>query len=165
MRRTFSGLASILMLAVVVQLFLAGSGAFDTAPNDESFAPHRALGYLILLLAVLLVVGGAVARMPGRLLGMSALVVGLALLQPVIAVVAGGLDESGDGATQAGKLVFGLHAVNGLVIATVLGTLVRRSRELSSPTRARTGNAVGPEGSARSRPVDESDSGTAESAS
>lgn len=36
MRRFFAGLAALQMLAVVTQFFLAASGAFDTAPNDES---------------------------------------------------------------------------------------------------------------------------------
>jgi hypothetical protein len=36
MRRVFAGLATLLVLVVVAQFFLAASGAFDTAPNDES---------------------------------------------------------------------------------------------------------------------------------
>ena len=45
MRKVFAVLATLLVLVVVAQFFLAASGAFDTAPNDESFQPHRALGY------------------------------------------------------------------------------------------------------------------------
>ena len=88
MRRFFAGLATLQMLAVVAQFFLAASGAFDTAPNDESFQPHRALGGGIVLLAVLVTVVAAVARMPGRLIGMSGLVAGLAVVQFVIAAIA-----------------------------------------------------------------------------
>ncbi|MEV0663098.1 DUF6220 domain-containing protein [Actinomadura luteofluorescens] len=132
MRRAFAVLAALLMLAVVAQFFLAASGAFDTAPNDESFRLHRALGYGIVLFAVLVTVVGALARMPGPLIGRSGLVAGLAVLQGVIAAIAKAFEDSG-GSTAAGELVFGLHAVNGLAIMAVLGMIIRRARESSAP--------------------------------
>jgi hypothetical protein len=78
MRKVLAGLAALLMLAVVVQVFLAAGGAFDTAPKDEAFRPHRVLGYVILLLAMVLTVVAALVRMPGRLIGLCGLVAGLA---------------------------------------------------------------------------------------
>jgi hypothetical protein len=131
LRKVFAVLATLLVLVVVAQFFLAASGAFDTAPNDESFQPHRALGYAIFLLAVLLTIVAALARMPGRLIGMTALVAGLTVVQVVIAVLARAFNDTGDTSTTAGQLVFGLHAVNGLVILTVAGTVARRARALS----------------------------------
>lgn len=127
MRKVFMGLAAVLMFAVVVQFFLAGSGAFDSAPNDEAFRPHRALGFVLVLLAVVLTVTAAVARLPGRLIGLSGLVTGLMLVQPVIAVAAKAFGE-GDDTTAAGQLVFGLHAVNALVIMSVLRNILREVR-------------------------------------
>ena len=56
LRRVFALLATLLVLVVVAQFFLAASGAFDTAPNDESFQPHRALGYGLVLLAIVLTI-------------------------------------------------------------------------------------------------------------
>ena len=132
MRRIFAALATLLMLAVVLQFLLAGSGAFDTAPNDESFQPHRTLGYGILLLAVLLTLIAALARMPGRLIGMTGLVAGLALLQGVIRAIASTFGETGDSTSTVGELIFGLHAVNGLIIMAVVGMILRQARELSS---------------------------------
>ncbi|SEG47809.1 hypothetical protein SAMN04489712_105442 [Thermomonospora echinospora] len=132
MRRSFTGLAALLTLAVVAQFFLAAAGAFDTAPNDESFQPHRALGYGIILLAVLATVAAAAARMPGRIIGMSGLVAGLAVVQVVIRGIAKAFDDTG-GSTAAGELVFGLHAVNGLAILAVAVMLVRQARQ---PSRA-----------------------------
>ena len=126
MRRVFALLASVLVLAVVAQFFLAASGAFDTAPADESFRPHRALGYAILLFSLLVTVVGALARMPGRLNGMTALVAGLVVVQGLIRTVAAAFD---DGST-AGTLVFGLHAVNALAIMAVSGNVARRARML-----------------------------------
>ena len=133
MRRVFAVLATLLVLVVVAQFFLAASGAFDTAPNDESFQPHRALGYVIVLVAVLLTIVGALARMPSRLIGMSGLVVGLAVVQPVIAALARAFNDTGEASTTAGTVVFGLHAVNGLAILAVAGTVARRARALPRP--------------------------------
>jgi hypothetical protein len=128
MRKAFTGLAILLLLAVVVQFFLAASGAFDTAPNVESFQPHRLLGYGIVLVAVLMTLVAAVTRMPGRVIGMAGLVAGLALVQSVIRVVAKAFGE------PAGQLVFGVHAVNGLVIMAAAAMIVRQTRELSRST-------------------------------
>jgi hypothetical protein len=121
MRKAFAGLAALFLLAVVVQFFLAASGAFNTAPNDESFRPHRTLGYVIFLLAVVLVIVAALARM----------VAGLVVVQVLIAALARAFD-TGDITTTAGQLVFGLHAVNGLAIVAVSVRILRQARALAS---------------------------------
>jgi hypothetical protein len=131
MRKVFVALATLLMAAVIVQFFMAGSGAFDTAAKDEAFQPHRAIGYGILLLAVLLTVFAAIIRMPVRIVGMAGLAAGLALLQPVIRAVAGALG-AGDTSTLAGELIFGLHAVNGLIIFGAAEAIQRRAREFAA---------------------------------
>lgn len=46
-RRSFTGLPLLLMPAVVIQFFLAASGAVDSARGEESFRAHRALGELV----------------------------------------------------------------------------------------------------------------------
>ena len=132
MRRAFAVLATVQVLAVVAQFFLAASGAFDTAPNDESFQPHRMLGSGLLLLALLVTIVAAIARVPGRLIGLSGLVAGLALVQFVIAAIAKAFDDGG-ASTTAGQLIFGLHAVNGLGIMALAGTVVRQARQLVRP--------------------------------
>ena len=153
MRRVFALLATLLVLAVVAQFFLTASGAFDTAPNEESFQPHRALGYMTFLLAVLLTIVAALARMPGRLIGMTSLVAGLIVVQVVIAVLARAFNDTGDTSTTAGQLVFGLHAINGLIILAVAGTLARRARALSrsavTDRPAGAGNHAGVSGPAQ----------------
>lgn len=129
MRKAFTALAVLLLLVVVAQFFLAAAGGFQTAPRDESYQPHRVLGYGIVLLAILLTGFAAVARLPGRLIGAAGLVAVLALLQMVIRGIAGAFGDT------AGPLVFGLHAVNALVIAAVTVRIVRQARELSTPAR------------------------------
>ncbi|MDV3220311.1 DUF6220 domain-containing protein [Intrasporangium sp.] len=135
MRKVFTGLTALLLLAVVLQFFFAGSGAFDPAPNDESFGPHRSLGYLTVVLTLVTAVAGALARVPGRVLSLTVVVLGLVVLQPVLAVLAGGLGEAGS-ATTPGRLVSGLHALNAVSIVAVLGTVIRRARELAVPAAA-----------------------------
>ena len=135
MRKAFAAMAALVMFAVVVQFFLAASGAFDTGPNEEAFRPHRILGLGTVLLAVILTVVAAVARMPGRLIGLSGLVAGLGLLQPVIVVIAKAFGDTGE-TTTAGQIVFGLHAVNGLIMFSVLRTILQQARELNAPADA-----------------------------
>jgi hypothetical protein len=136
LRRVFALLTTLQVLVVVAQFFLAASGAFDTAPIDESFQPHRALGYGIILFAIVLTIVAALARMPGRLIGMTGLVAGLGVVQSLIRRTADALNGTADTSTTAGKLIFGLHAVNGLIILTVAVTVARRARALSRSTAA-----------------------------
>ena len=144
MRKFFAVLVTLLMLAIGAQFFLAAMGAFDTAPKDESFQPHRVLGYGIILFAVALTLFAAVARLPGRLIGMTGLVAGLVLLQSVIREIANAFSETSGSTSTAGELVFGLHAVNGLIILAVGGMIFYRARELArSPTRAVTAPGSG----------------------
>jgi Family of unknown function (DUF6220) len=131
LRRVFALLATLLVLVVVAQFFLAASAAFDTAPNDESFQTHRALGYGIVLFAIVLTIVAALARMPGRLIGMTGLVAGLGVVQSLIRTIADAFNGPGETSTTAGNLVFGLHAVNALVILAVAGTVALRARALS----------------------------------
>jgi hypothetical protein len=146
MRKAFAGLAILLMLVVVAQFYFAASGAFSTAPKDESYRPHHALGYVIFFLPLLMTIIGALARMPGRLIGMTALVAGLTGVQVVIAVLATAFGDTGE-STSTGQLIFGLHAVNGLVIMAVVGMIVRQARALSKPAvphrRAGAGSDAG----------------------
>jgi hypothetical protein len=145
MRKVFAGLAILLTLVVVAQFFLAASGAFDTAPNDVSFRPHRALGYVVLLVPVLMTIVAALARMPGRLIGAAGLVAGLAAVQVAIAELAKAFGD--DASTTAGQVVFGLHGVNGLVIMGLVVRIVRQARALSR-SAAPTGDAAGASGDA-----------------
>ena len=93
--------------------------------------------------AVVMAIVAALARMPGRLIAMTALVAGLTAVQVVIAVLAKAFDDTGDTSTTAGTTVFGLHAINGLVILAVAMSVARRARALS-----RSAMAVQPAGAA-----------------
>lgn len=131
MRRVFAALAALLVFLVVAQFFLAASDAFDTAPREEAFQAHRSLGYGIFFFAILVTIAAALARMPGRLIGMTALVAGLTIVQSILRSLAGAFDDPGGTSTTAGQLVFGLHAVNGLIILALAATVARQARVLS----------------------------------
>ena len=129
--RTFYGLAILLLLLTVAQFFLAASGAFGAAADDASFRAHEALGWVLFALPALMAIGAAAARLPGRLVGLSALVAGQTSLQVGIAALA---TAAGDG-TTTGQLIFGLHAVNGLAMLAVVGLIVRGSRTAATRPR------------------------------
>jgi hypothetical protein len=147
-RKAFAGLAILLMLIVVAQFFFAASGAFSTGPREEAFRAHHALGYVIFLLPVVMTIVAALARIPWRVIGMTALIAGLTTVQVLIAVLAKAIGE----ATTGGQLIFGLHALNGLAILVVAGMIVRQARALarSAVPARRTGgddaSASGPVG-------------------
>ncbi|PZG24280.1 hypothetical protein C1I95_00875 [Micromonospora craterilacus] len=130
MRRAFAGLAILLLLVVVAEFFFAASGAFGTGPDRDAYRPHHALGYVIFLLPVVMAIVAALARLPGRLIGMAALVAGLTGVQVAIAKLARAVGDTGD-RVGVGELLFGLHAVNGLAIVAVVWMIVRQARALS----------------------------------
>lgn len=129
MRKVFLVLAGLMFLATIALLFFAGVGAFDAAPRVESFEPHRWTGRALFLLSLLAIGAAALARAPGRLVGLTAAVTGLVLLQSLIAMVAGAL---ADQSATTGNLVFGLHAINGLVTMGVARTVFNRARSLAA---------------------------------
>lgn len=127
MRKVFAGLAILLAAVVVAQFFFAASGAFGIETDDGAYRPHHALGYVIFILAVVVAVGAALARVPGRLIALPAIVAGLTGLQVLIAELA---KSSGD---TAGQVIFGFHAVNGLAILAAAGITARRAYALARP--------------------------------
>jgi hypothetical protein len=136
----FAGLATLLTLVIVVQFYLAASAAFNTAPRDESFQMHRGLGQGIVLFAVVVTILAALARMPGRLIGMAGLVAALGVGQGLIGAIAGAFNDTGDTSTTAGKLVFGLHAINGLIMLALARTVALRARASLKSMPAGAGN-------------------------
>jgi hypothetical protein len=119
---------TILTAAVVLQIFLAGYGAFDTADKlseegssindksfEDSFGPHMGLGYLIFFgtLVLLLISFGARGRQ--RILR-SLAVVGLLVVQILLAWFGGSV-----------PYVFGgLHPLNAFIILGFLGSITYR---------------------------------------
>jgi hypothetical protein len=132
---------TILTAAVVLQIFFAGAGAFDTADKvsseggtvdekslEDSFGAHIGLGYLIFLgtLVLLLVSFGTRDR---KRIFRSLGVVGLLVVQILLAWSGGAV-----------PYVFGgLHPVNAFIILGFLGSITYRewkTREVDEATEA-----------------------------
>ena len=114
------------LLAGVVQIFLAGLGAFrlqdQVGAGDSAFAPHRALGFSMGVIALLILVLAVIARPGARAIAGSAVLVLLTgLMQSLLA----GFAED--------HVIFGaLHALDGLLILSIAAYLYYWSRRRES---------------------------------
>jgi hypothetical protein len=97
-----AGLAWLFVVALLVQVFLAGLGVFE---GPARFAIHTSVGYMLSLIPIILLVGAAVGRMGRRQLGLAALMFVLFLLQSVFVGLRG-----------TAPFVAALHPVNGFLI-------------------------------------------------
>ncbi|MBD0330825.1 MAG: hypothetical protein ICV64_12075 [Thermoleophilia bacterium] len=125
LRSAYRWWAAIVFLAVVVQVALAGYGAFnavdkaedrgsvDSDAVEDGFGPHAALGYLIALATLVLVLLALGSRWDRRRTLWTAALFGLLVLQVVLAWIA---------SSVAGLGV--LHAANALAIFGLSGWLV-----------------------------------------
>src|SRR5262245_44505831 len=123
MRAVYRYYVALYLIAIVVQFFFAGIGAFgvvgaadeggvDTDKVDDEFGPHGALGFFLgpgALLLFLLALGARLGR--NRVL-LSLLMLALWFVQEILA--GGGEDSKGVGA---------LHPVNGLAMLVLAAYL------------------------------------------
>lgn len=105
------------LLLGAVQIFLAGLGAFriDTlsVSGETAFAPHRAVGYAMGGVALIILIMALIARVGLRAVVLAAVLFVLAFLaQSVLASLA---DHS--------VLFGGLHALDGLAILAIAASL------------------------------------------
>jgi Family of unknown function (DUF6220) len=110
-RVVFYGFAVIYLVGVVVQFFLAGLALFGSTNYDA----HRGLGYVLGVIAVVLLVIAVAAKLPRSLTGLSITLVVLNVIQ--IVLLQFDIHE-----------IEALHVVNALAIAFVANMLVQRSR-------------------------------------
>jgi hypothetical protein len=109
---------ALFLLAGVVQIFLAGYGAFH-----GGFDAHRTLGFIMSGIALVVVVLGVLGRVGGRDIGLSVL---------LFALAAAG--QSAWAALGENSAFFGgVHAFEGLAILGIAGFLhgaaIRRGRD------------------------------------
>jgi Family of unknown function (DUF6220) len=132
MRRVYVALAGLLLLAVLAQFYFAAVGAFAKPADDKSFALHDVTGTLVIpVITLLATVAAALARAPGRLIGLTVLPLGLVVVQMLIVGIGRAFNSSGDNTTPVGLAVLGLHAINGLAIMATAGIVLRRARALA----------------------------------
>jgi hypothetical protein len=100
---------------IVIQVFLAGLGVFDT---PRAFLTHRDFGYLFGWLSLVALLVAAIGRLPRRLVGLSALTLVQMALQSILILF-----------REDAPALAALHPVNGvllLVTTLVLGRLAWR---------------------------------------
>ena len=119
--------ASLLVVGLVLQVFLAGLGVFD---DPTFFLTHRDTGYTLELVALVVLVTAATARAGRSQVGLSALVFGLFLLQSVFVAV-----------RASAPAVASLHPVNGFLILFVAIVIARRAWAFARASRAEAGAA------------------------
>ncbi|WP_052396934.1 DUF6220 domain-containing protein [Streptomyces sp. NRRL F-5123] len=117
MRKVFLVLCVLLLVAIGVQFYLAGVAVFTKPQTDSTFDAHKVNGEMIILpLAVVATVVGAVAKVPRKLIGTTFLIALLVPVQVLINTI-GGRDD--DKSTTAGTVIMGFHVINGLIILLV----------------------------------------------
>lgn len=122
--QVYAYLSGLFVLAVLVQVFLAGVGVFGDhaaqVANASSFDPHRALGTVLGVVAVVLFLVALAARESRRT------VVGALLLAALAMAAQPALANGGD----SNKWVGGFHAIDGMLILLIsvwlAGTAHRR---------------------------------------
>jgi hypothetical protein len=103
-------LMALFVLGVLVQMFLAGVGVFGInarkVANASSLDPHRALGSVLMVVAIVLLIL-ALAAWHSR-----GTVIGTFVLALLVVVAQSGLAAAGEN----NKWIGGLHALDGMVI-------------------------------------------------
>jgi hypothetical protein len=137
MRRVYVGIVGLLLASGVLQFYFAAVGAFARPQTDDSFSLHLANGRMVFpLLAVLAIGAAALAKAPGRLIGLTSVPLGLAILQSLIVAVGNALGGATEQRTTPLALaILGLHAINGMIIMGATSAVMARARALlSAPT-------------------------------
>jgi Mn2+/Fe2+ NRAMP family transporter len=111
--RIYGYLAGLFVVAVLAQVFLAGVGAFGDhkrkVADASSFDPHRALGSILGMVAIVLFLVALSARAsPSGVIGAFVLAALIFAAQPALA-------NAGDNNKWSG----GLHALDGMLILIV----------------------------------------------
>jgi Mn2+/Fe2+ NRAMP family transporter len=113
----FVYLVTLFFVGVLLQLFLAGVGAFGDhsakIENASSFDPHRALGNILGAVALILLILAVLAR-ASRATWIGALILTVLAAGAQSGLAAGGEDN---------KWVGGLHALDGIIILLLAGWL------------------------------------------
>jgi hypothetical protein len=104
---------ALFVACAVVQVFLAGLGVFD---SPKAFVTHREFGYMFGWLTLVILVFALVGRMPGRLIGLSALILVLFALQSVFVALRADMPA-----------IAALHPLNGFAILLVSSVTFRIS--------------------------------------
>ena len=110
-RYVYLGLVWIYLGAILVQVFLAGTGLFSA---QRDFEPHIGLGWILHLVPVLLIIAAAVARVGARLLWWSAALLVVQFIQPILPALRTGMPWAAALHPVLAVIIFWLAASIGL---------------------------------------------------
>lgn len=133
MRKTFLITTIVLLTAFALQFVFAAVGAFTKPSSDSGYALHSINGMAVIpAVALLTILFAALAKAPGRLIGLSAVPLGLVVLQGILAAMANSFTDEAGGSTTIGLVIGGLHAVNGIIAVHVVVNVMRGARKLTA---------------------------------
>ena len=124
--------AGLFAALLIIQVFLAGLGVFD---SPSAFATHRDFGYTISLLILPIIILALVGRAPKGLVGLTVVLAVQMILQSAFVAM-----RTSDPAIAA------LHPVNGvlmLVVTLVIARWAWAIRAEAAPTTATSPSSVG----------------------
>lgn len=136
MRAAFRWVAAVLFVAVIVQVGLAGYGAFHAVHAadktsiskktiEDAFGAHVALGYLIVLAMLVLFIIAAAGRLGKSKIRWSGGILVLGIVQAILGM-----------ASESVPAIGPLHTLNALAIFTATGLLAHRSWATDRPAPA-----------------------------
>jgi hypothetical protein len=110
------GIAWLMVAGLVIQVWLAGRGVFDTSAG---FAPHRDLGYMIGLVPIVLLVLGLLGGMGRRVAILAAAIFVLGIVQSLLVFQ-----------RASNPSIAALHPVNGFLILLLAIVLAHDSWQM-----------------------------------
>jgi hypothetical protein len=137
-RKAFVITSSLLLVAFALQFVFAAVGSFTKpAGEDGAYALHSVNGMAVIpALTLLATLFAALAKAPGRLVGLAILPLGLVVVQALLASLANAFTDDTGGSTVLGLTIGGLHAVNGIVAVHIVVAVLRGARALTTPVTA-----------------------------
>jgi hypothetical protein len=123
----FRSMAALLFVAVVVQIGLAGYGAFHAVHAaahksitqkeiNNAFSAHIALGYVIVILMLVLLIVAIGGRLGKGKIAFAGAILAIGILQAILG-----------SASESTPVLGPLHAINALAIFATTGLLAHRS--------------------------------------
>ncbi|MBQ1018604.1 hypothetical protein KBX71_12125 [Micromonospora sp. D93] len=147
MRKAFVIVSVLSLAAFALQFVFAAVGGFTRPTGDDAYALHSVNGMAVIpVLTVLTALFAALAKAPGRLIGLAILPIGLVVLQPLIAMLAEAFTDASGVSTPLGLTIGGLHALNGIIAVHVVVGVLRGARQLAVPVPASAARLVTREG-------------------
>jgi hypothetical protein len=137
MRKAFVVASVVLLVAFAFQFVFAAVGAFTKPAGDSAYTLHSITGMAVIpVLALVTALFAALAKAPGRLVGLAVLPLGLVVVQGLLAMLANSFTDASGASTPVGLTIAGLHAVNGIIAVHVVVSVLRGARKLGRPVAA-----------------------------